>query len=82
MADDGGAGAELWKSDGTQAGTVLVKDIRPGPGGSNPEGLVNVNGVLFFRANDGVNGYELWKSDGTKTGTVLVRDIRPGPFDA
>jgi ELWxxDGT repeat protein len=26
------AGAELWKSDGTDAGTVMVKDIRPGTG--------------------------------------------------
>ena len=27
---DGVSGRELWKSDGTEAGTVLVKDINPG----------------------------------------------------
>jgi ELWxxDGT repeat protein len=75
---DGVNGQELWKSDGTAAGTVLVKDIRPGSGGSYPRYLTAAGNTLFFRANDGVNGYELWKSDGTAAGTVLVKDIRPG----
>src|SRR5262249_30175752 len=75
-ADDSGAtGRELWKSDGTAAGTVLVKDIRPGGSHSTPQFLTNVNGTLFFAANDGTNGVELWKSDGTANGTTLVRDI-------
>lgn len=29
-ADDGAGGPELWKTDGTAAGTQLVKDINPG----------------------------------------------------
>ena len=72
------ADGELWKSDGTELGTVRVKDIRPGGLGSDPRSLVNFNGVLFFSANDGVNGYELWRSDGTTSGTVMVKDINPG----
>src|SRR5439155_5431040 len=72
-------GRELWKSDGTAAGTVLVKDINPGPGDSSPDGLTNVNGTLFFAAFDPTTGRELWKSDGTAAGTVLVGDINPGP---
>src|SRR5262249_3773861 len=71
-------GAELWKSDGTAAGTVLVKDINPGPGNGITGGLVAVNGTLFFTANDGVHGAELGESDGTAAGTQLVKDINPG----
>jgi ELWxxDGT repeat protein len=71
-------GSELWKSDGTTAGTVMVADINPGRGGSNPGNLTNVNGTLFFTANDGTHGVELWKSDGTAAGTVMVQDIYPG----
>ncbi|MDG4604397.1 MAG: M10 family metallopeptidase C-terminal domain-containing protein [Defluviicoccus sp.] len=78
QADDGTGGQELWKSDGTAAGTVLVKDINPGGGGSGPGGLTNVNGTLFFSADNGTGGWELWKSNGTAAGTVLVKDINPG----
>jgi ELWxxDGT repeat protein len=78
-AFDDSRGEELWKSDGTEAGTVLVKDIEPGPGDSSPVHLTNVNGILFFSAFDDAHGFELWKSDGTKAGTVLVKDIEPGP---
>ncbi len=73
----GGEGLELWSSDGTEAGTVLVKDIRPGDYPSYPSSLTAVGSTLFFTARDGVTGRELWKSDGTAAGTVLVEDIRP-----
>ena len=71
-------GAELWKSDGTSAGTVLVKDIRTGTQPSSPTSFVNVNGTLYFRATDGSSGQELWKSDGTAAGTVMVKDVWSG----
>ena len=45
-----GHGPELWKSDGTEAGTVLVKDINPGPDGWRPKYLTAVGGTLFFQA--------------------------------
>src|SRR5439155_1444269 len=57
---------------------LLVQDINPGSGSSDPISLTNVNGTLFFAADDGIDGIELWKSDGTAAGTVLVKDINPG----
>ena len=79
-----GTGSELWKSDGTEEGTVLVKDIRPGedmngnPFSSDPRSFTSAAGQLFFIADDGEHGRELWKTDGSEAGTVLVRDIMPG----
>ncbi len=77
-AEDGVAGRELWKTDGTPGGTARVRDIRPGAEPSNPTELVAFNGVLYFVADDGEVGQELWRSDGTESGTVLVRDLNPG----
>jgi len=56
-ADNGINGNELWKSDGTPAGTVLVKDINPGLISSSIRNLTNVNGTLFFTTSDGTNGW-------------------------
>jgi ELWxxDGT repeat protein len=80
-AQDPVYGRELYKTDGTLAGTVLLKDINTTAAGasSNPTYLVAVGpSHVFFRADDGVNGTELWRTDGTTAGTVLVTDIFPG----
>ncbi len=75
-----GMDTELWKSDGTSAGTQLVADINSGSIGSDPRWLTNVNGTLYFMARNSAAGDELWKSDGTLAGTLLVKDIYPGGF--
>jgi len=77
QADDGTNGTELWRTNGTEAGTTLVKDINLS-GSSNPYGFTALNGYLYFRADDDTNGYELWRTNGTEAGTTLVENIRSG----
>jgi ELWxxDGT repeat protein len=77
-ADDGTHGFELWISDGTEAGTSMVKDLNPGTGGGWIKSLASIGDTLYFRGNDGIYGAELWKTDGTKAGTTMVMDIQPG----
>jgi len=69
------SGNELWRSDGTADGTVMVKDIREGSDKSDPLYLTNMNGTLYFRAKDTDYGAELWRSNGTAEGTEMVKDI-------
>lgn len=78
-AEDTQHGLELWATNGSGPGTVLVKDIRPGPDGSSPSQMIAVGGKRFFFADDGVHGRELWVTDGTEAGTQFVFDITPGP---
>jgi ELWxxDGT repeat protein len=96
-ANDGTHGRELWSTDGTKTGTVLVRDINPGREprftfecdvrtdtglASNPQGLVPSRNGALFTADDGRHGRELWWTDGTARGTRLVADLHPGPHGA
>ena len=74
VADDGTSGLELWKTDGSLAGTVRVKDLYSGPAGASIGELTNVGGTLFFTGTDGTNS-GLWMSDGTPSGTVFVKEV-------
>ena len=73
-------GAELWKSDGTAAGTTILKDINAGTtvaSSSNPANFTLFANQVFFTAGNGTDqqATELWKTDGSTTGTTLVKDI-------
>ena len=71
LGNDGGddyGNNELWRSDGTEAGTVLVRDIRP-VAGSAPGEFAAGPDLLFFVANDGSGEVHTWLTDGTAAGT-------------
>ncbi len=72
-----GHGRQLWKTNGTAAGTIMLTQVS-GPAGADPKDLTVADGVLFFSACDPRHGRELWKSNGTLAGTTMVRDIMRG----
>ncbi|HEY1013478.1 MAG TPA: hypothetical protein VGE07_12285 [Herpetosiphonaceae bacterium] len=74
-------GMELWRTDGTPAGTRLVKEIIPSYFSSSPQDFVVHGNAFYFSATQPATGRELWRSDGTAAGTALVRDINPGAAD-
>ncbi len=81
-ADDGIHGTELWKSDGSEAGTQLVKDLNPlGASSLVSSSLIvgdfaTLNGRLYFTANDG-SGPKFFSTDGSDAGTVPVPPADP-----
>ena len=68
-------GRELWKSDGTRAGTLRVTDLAAGVDSLGIHGLANVYGTLYFETNDGRSGAKPWLSDGTWAGTVPMNNV-------
>jgi ELWxxDGT repeat protein len=74
----GGNGAELYVTDGTAAGTTLVKDINAGMASSDPGSMIVFKNSLYFSAFTATQGREIWKSDGTSAGTAILKDIVPG----
>jgi ELWxxDGT repeat protein len=77
-ATSASTGRELWKTDGTAAGTMLLKDIYAGIPSSSVANMTDLNGALVFTAWDAASGCELWRSDGTPEGTFRLKDIDPG----
>jgi len=74
---------ELWKTDGTFAGTVMVKDISVN--NTNPFRQSSIHKIfnkvgnnVYFSANDGLNGIELWKTSELTGNTEMIADINVG----
>ncbi len=90
IANDGTSGFELWRSDGTAAGTQRVIDLVPGRGSGCPandwNGLTNTGMVwapagaarAVFGGTNGSQGVELYVTDGTAAGTALHAELQPG----
>ena len=70
----------LWRSDGTAAGTVLLRTFQnPALPAIFADELTPLGNRLYFVIGEEQTDLELWSTDGTPAGTVLVRDIVPGP---
>ena len=90
LAYDNIHGVGLWVSDGTKAGTKLVKDFFQGIKTDGSEywyfdkfkSFTNVNGTLLFYFADDSGNQSLWKSDGTLNGTVMVSHDNPAHLTA
>lgn len=66
-------GAELWKSDGTKAGTNMLLDITSGTGSAAPMNFAVANSYVFFTVLN-AGKQDLWRTDGTTGGTIKLRD--------
>lgn len=76
--DDDVNGDELWFSDGTEAGTMMVLDINPGDENSDPDDFAIYNDAVYFKAEVDSNANEqLWKTDGTAAGTMMAAAPNP-----
>lgn len=72
------SGTELWRTDGTEEGTVLVSDIHRGTrtGSAAPNNFATFDDKMYFAANDGLKGSELWSYDGSSV--QMVAELNPG----
>ena len=73
---DTSTGYELWVTDGTKAGTHIVRDINPGPAsGAGTGNMVVVGSRVLFESIQG-NGTNIWVSDGTEAGTQPLGGLK------
>ena len=69
-AHDGTNGYELWKTDGTGIGSVMVADINPDGDGlffqTDGIEMIVFNDELYFMAQNATSNYELWVTSGSE----------------
>ena len=69
--------SELWISDGTAYGTMMIP-LNKETASSAIDVVVPFGNNLFFTADDGIHGNEPWITNGYLGGTRLIKDIIPG----
>lgn len=73
------SGHELWVSKGLPGSAVLLADINPGQGSSNPTGFLPLKDLNFtFAATTESSGRELWRSMVFNEKATLVKEVNPG----
>lgn len=72
-------GQELWVSDGIEAGTYMVVDLIPGPDGSVPQWMFELNGKVVYQADNNQNGMDWYISDGTAAGSLRLLEFSIQP---
>jgi ELWxxDGT repeat protein len=77
-ADDVVHGNDLWTSNGTTAGTMLLADVAPDLISSSPTGFQRAGLDLYFVADDYAHGQELWRVPLAQLEVPLVDSIAPG----
>ncbi len=76
-----GTGVEIWRTDGSTAGTQQIKRILSPTASATSvaRSLTNVNDMLYFAAETAASGFALWRSDGTAAGTVALKRFSDRP---
>src|SRR5262249_46465619 len=81
-AMDGINGPQLWKSDGTAAGTAMVTDFQQAslsPSMPDSSSVVDAGGAIFFEGGTPMTGagYTVFRNDGTPAGTSPIFSAGP-----
>lgn len=76
-AYDSTNGKELWKTNGTASGTIMLKDIRTGTASSQTSGFCKIPSTTLFIAQSVALENKLWKTNGTTVGTEQIPVAEP-----
>ncbi|GGD69656.1 hypothetical protein GCM10011514_37200 [Emticicia aquatilis] len=75
LAYDDIHGYEIWRTDGTQNGTFLLKDVNTEQASSSPKNIISAGNKIFFLARNEKTGVELWETDAITSATSLHHEF-------